>query len=314
MNMDLTTLVSCANSEKKWSHHSHYALMGSCFSEHIAQRLARYRFSVQSNPNGIIFHPLPLAHALRRSLEHVKYDRQDVAIHQDVYYSESHHGSFRSSSIEHMIEQMEKSRSAMHDQLQKTDLLMVTFGTAWGYRSKSTQQVVANCHKLPNTFFTKEFTESAAMLQLWEDLLHSVHEQHPALRLVLTVSPVRHTKDGMVESNRSKARLIELAHSLCERFDWVSYFPAFEIMMDELRDYRFYERDLIHPSQLAVDIIWQRWSQAYMHPAALRLMADMEPHLLRMQHRALHESAEATERRLSAAEEAIQQLIQDYQP
>ncbi len=314
MNMNFTTSVPCANSGRLLSHHSHFALMGSCFSEHMAQRLAFYRFSVQSNPNGIVFHPLPLANALRRAAEDLRYSQQDVAKYQDYYYSENHHGSFRNASADAMIEQMEKSRLFMQKKKKKTDLLMITLGSAWGYRSISTHKVVANCHKLPNSFFIKELTDIATMQQSWEEVLRSIHLQNPAVRVVFTVSPVRHTRDGMIENNRSKARLIELAHRLCDLFDWVSYFPAFEIMMDELRDYRFYERDMIHPSPLAIDVIWERWTEAYLQPSALQLMAKMQPHLLKIQHRSLHETDEATEERLSAAAHAIQQLIQSYQP
>jgi GSCFA family len=307
--MELFTKVKYKGFDPLCLHGSKFASIGSCFSEHIAARLKRYRFDVISNPNGIVFHPMPIAQCLAKVLKNTPNEMSDIIQANSEWISLRHHGSFRFSDPSLLIEKINQTQWIFHQQLYASDVLFVTFGTAWGYHYLPTQEVVANCHKLPSSHFIKKLSEPEIMFNEWVDVLSNCLSANPKLRIVLTVSPVRHTREGLVENQRSKARLIELAHRLVDHLSSVTYFPSYEIMIDELRDYRFYEKDMIHPNDLAVDIIWDRWMKTYLTAATIETLRLMEPWLAMAEHRSIHETLAEADIRRATAEEQIQRLL-----
>lgn len=309
--MKLTTPVHI-NGHAQWNYSTRFVAIGSCFSEHITRRLRRLEFSIASNPNGIVFHPSPIAEILNRSLDGKKYTKEDLSSSEKGWWSYFHHGQFRQQDPMALLEEMNSKASVFNNALLHADVAILTLGTAWGYTNRVSGNVVANCHKQPSSLFQKDLTPLESMEKQWIRVLQNLKELRPNIQVLLTVSPVRHTREGMVENQRSKARLIELVHNLSEQVEGVEYFPAYEIMLDELRDYRFYERDMIHPNEVAVDIIWERFVQAHFSDKAIEMMRDIEKWILLEEHRGLHESKEEEIHRKERARHAIEAILMPW--
>lgn len=247
--MNFRTSWHIAPFEDQLQHGDKVVLMGSCFSENIGRKLQYFGFDALVNPFGTIFHPLPLA----TLLDPDSFNKIRAFERDGNWYAFETHSDLRGENELQLRENFSEQRQLLQAHLEDAKMLIITFGSAWGYYKEN--EIVANCHKLPGSLFEKRLTELDTIVNRWHQLLHDLQTLYPQLKIVITVSPVRHTKDGIVENQRSKARLIELAHQLNAR-----YFPAYEIQMDDLRDYRFYEADLIHPNTTAVDYIFEKFS------------------------------------------------------
>lgn len=293
----------------QWSYATRMIAIGSCFSEHIAGRLQRLGIAITSNPNGIVFHPSPMAEMLERCIADKAYIAEDLVATERGWLSYSHHGQFRGQTAEDLLDEINRSTRAFRAELLQADVAIFTLGSAWGYVHHERGHVVANCHKQPSAHFHKELTDLAKMEQEWLRVLRSLRHLRPNVQILFTISPVRHTRDGMVENQRSKSRLVELVHRLIEQEERVMYFPAYEIMLDELRDYRFYERDMIHPNALAVDIIWERFVQSYFTAESQNMMQEIAQWRKLEEHRGLHESATEEIQRKQRAAEAIAEIL-----
>ena len=236
-------------------------LMGSCFSENIGAKLVYYKFPVDQNPFGIIYNPLTVAHSLKMALSGREYIKNDLFYHGGLYGSFDHHGRFSSTeekdALLKMNEQLQKARCF----LQKADFLIVTFGTAWVYRLRGSGRLVANCHRFPSSTFTRERLTSSAISNAMNEVLEQLTTVNPSIKVIFTVSPVRHWKDGAVENQLSKAILLLAVDAIIKHWNdgRCRYFPAYEIVMDELRDYRFYAPDLVHLNQMGMDHIWDKF-------------------------------------------------------
>ena len=241
------------SSEISIKHGEEVILMGSCFSDNLAPYLINSGFKTLSNPFGTIFHPLALSRVLNDVLD--QNSKVDSVNRADLWFDWRATNEFGKSE-EELQSNLEKKFSATLDSLKKSSLLVITFGTSWGYRKDD--QIVANCHKMPSSLFEKELTALELIQSEWGNLLSRFKAFNPNLKIVFAVSPVRHIKDGVVENNRSKARLLELAHSLQ---GYGSYFPSYEIVMDILRDYRFFKEDTVHPNDQAVKIVWNTFEK-----------------------------------------------------
>ena len=239
------------------THDSKITLLGSCFSDEIAQKLNHAGWNVCSNPFGTIFHPSPLSECILGNLFRVF-----KAQNSNYYSSWSVAHSLKSQSEEEFRSELIKRHENFQSLMKELDVLFVTFGTSFGYRLKEDGKIAANCHKEHTSFFEKELTEAQQMIQEWEVVLGYLKELNPTLKIVCTISPVRHIKDGVIENNFSKARLFELVGTLLENEN-VYYFPSYEIVIDELRDYRFYKKDLVHPNDIAVEYVWEHFAHSF---------------------------------------------------
>ncbi len=255
--MNFRTTWDIAPFEHQLNYGGKAVLLGSCFSENIGKKLQYYGFDTLINPFGTIFHPLPLATLLEpNSFENIRTFERD-----GHWYALETHSDVSGENEEEFLNKLFAQQAALKSYLKDAKMLVITFGSAWGYYKEGS--IVANCHKLPNSRFEKRFTDLDAMVNRWRKLLHDLKALYPQLDIVFTVSPVRHTRDGIVENQRSKSRLMELVHLL-----EAAYFPSYEIQMDDLRDYRFYEADLIHPNALAVDYIFDKFAACAIDEAA----------------------------------------------
>ncbi|MBT5931957.1 MAG: GSCFA domain-containing protein [Flavobacteriales bacterium] len=247
-------------SKTKINFNAKICFLGSCFSDEIGGRSGAHGLSTLSNPVGTIFHPIPLARLLTNC---IKSDNQpDLFTHNKLFYDwDSSHVFSSSSEKEHQLK-LSDSQSLLKEQIKGDSWLFVTFGTSIGYRHKQKNIIVANCHKQDQDLFEKEQVDLDEMYVAWVDALKTLYTLNPKLNIVFTVSPVRHIKDGLITNNQSKSQLFVLIEKLKKDFP-VLYFPSYEIVIDGLRDYRFYKKDLIHPNEQAIDFVWSHFVKTY---------------------------------------------------
>ena len=296
-------------SSAKIVHGKNCLFLGSCFSDEIAVKAKYYGFNVASNPFGTIFHPSVLSAFINTTLN-LSNDDESIVSRQDLFFSWNASSSVFGYSPIELSTLLQKKREEWLGKLKVADFLFVTFGTAWAYRNNDSTKIVANCHKFPASHFTKEFSEQENLVAEWKETLQLLKIFNPNLKVVFTVSPVRHVKDGLVENNRSKAVLLDVVRRLESEFS-CGYFPSFEIVMDELRDYRFFKSDRIHPTDEAIHYVWKRFSAVYFSPETIQLTQEVEKLRLSEAHRSLFpRSKEFIQHQLKTAEKRKQLLAE----
>lgn len=282
--------------------------MGSCFAEHMGRKLEERRFQPVTNPFGILYNPVSLARGLDRLREGRPYEARALFRHGELWHSWDHHGRFSHPRRENALQGINRALQAGHHLLQQAPWLLLTLGTAWVYRLKDSGRIVANNHKLPASAFEKGLLPLQEVTAALDNALSLL----PDTRVILTVSPVRHLRDGLVDNQRSKATLLLAAHELCRRFERVHYFPAYELILDELRDYRYYEADMIHPNAQAVDYVWEVFLDTYLADEARSAMQAVERVLQAIRHRPLHPDTEAHRQFCRAQLDHLQKLKNRY--
>lgn len=288
--MQFRTPVHIEALERPIDHRRRGLLLGSCFAEHIGQRMLRAKLPVTVNPFGILFNPASIASTLTRLQNAEAFTEADLLPSGDLWVSLAHHGCFSSTDKTQTLERINQAVALGADALERADYLILTLGTAWVYEYTATGEVAANCHKLPARAFRRRRMETEEIVSGLEKALGPYLNNK---QMIVTVSPVRHAGDGLVENQLSKATLIVAAARMAERHPGVVYFPAYEILMDELRDYRFYQPDMMHPSEVAVRYIWERFSETALSPES-REVAEQAGRLREaMEHRPLNPLSDA---------------------
>lgn len=274
--MNLSTPISIPKSEYVIDPRSNIMTIGSCFSEHMGNKLSIHQFACNSNPFGTVFNPCSIAHLLKLAKEESIIAPSEIEEHNGRFFHYDFHSSFDAVDPQSVVQNINNAISSVHSNIKQLDYLIITFGTSIGYHHIDQDRLVSNCHKVPNYQFRRMFLPDDVMHKIMLSAIESLREIRPSLKIILSVSPVRHTKEGLVDNGRSKAKLIHLCHSLVDSMDHTFYFPSYEIMMDELRDYRFYKPDMIHPSSQAVNIIWNRFVDTYFSKSSLEKKKDFE--------------------------------------
>lgn len=262
--MKFRTEVDIPNSEKKIEIDDQLFSMGSCFSTEMSERLDAGQLQTLNNPFGTIFNPFSINHAIKKLHDSTFYKEEDLIVFNDEFISLEHHSSFNSGYAHKTLEKVNIGIEKGNLFLQSANWILITYGTSFIYEFLPKNKLVANCHKIPQKFFEKRVLG-------WEEIYTSISETIVNLtdicpenvQILFTVSPVRHIKDGMVENQLSKAKLISGIHEVIERFDNCHYLPVYEILMDDLRDYRFYKDDLIHPNSQAINYIFEKFGHAF---------------------------------------------------
>jgi hypothetical protein len=267
-------------------------MLGSCFAEEIGEKLSKYKFNATINPHGILFNPLSIYNALDRYASNREYTEAEIGENKGLCYSFEHHGRFNCTDRNEMLQRVQLSVKSGSEALKNADYLVLTFGSAWVYKLKESGKVVANCHKVPQEKFTKELLTVRIIMEEFEKLYDKLMELNPSLKILMTVSPVKYLRDGLNGNNLSKAMLLLAVHFLAESYRNVHYFPAYEIVTDELRDYRFYETDFAHPNQLAIDYVWERFGESCFDAETKNVMNELKPLLSASEHRTLHPGTE----------------------
>lgn len=263
-----TSLPSVSKINHTIDYHSKVVCLGSCFSENIANKLAQYQFQTVSNPLGILFHPMAIKNILNRAIEYQFFSEKDFFYHNELWQSFDLHSQMSHIKLTNAIETANTSLCSLGDAIRECTHIFITLGTAWVYVLHN-EKIVANCHKIRSSYFKKRILSVSEIETAISSAISQIKNINPDAHISLTISPVRHLKDGFSENQRSKAHLIVALHQVIENQNIASYFPSYEILMDELRDYRFYANDMLHPSQTAIDYIWQRFCEAYMNESTI---------------------------------------------
>jgi len=286
--MKFTTEIPVSPSEHQLGVTDKILLVGSCFAQEMGQWFIQRRFDVDLNPNGILFHPMVIARCLRRATERRHYDISEFFLFNGLHHSFDFHGAFSSSSEGHLLQSSNEAVEKTLRSLKKASTLVLTWGSAWGYKWKHNGQWVSNCHKIPQSNFEKEIISSQEIVEEYEVLLEELRAINPNLQIIISVSPVRYWRDGAHGNQLSKAHLLLAADQLASSYEYVHYFPAYEVMMDELRDYRFYASDMLHPSTQAVEFIIGKFQHMFFADMTNQYVKLIEPVWKFLAHRPLH--------------------------
>lgn len=258
-------------SSHKITHQDELLMTGSCFSEHIGNKLIDLKFKLKSNPFGIVFNPKSIETSLLRILNKHYFSVEDVFERDGFWYCLEAHSSVKAETAQQLIEQLNITIDNWHDKLKSATWLAITFGSAYAYKHIQQNKIVANCHKLPQIFFEKQLCSVTDIVSDYCQLFQKIRAINPHLHILLTVSPVKHLRDGVVENSLSKAILIQAVHQIINNQPKCYYFPAYEIVNDDLRDYRFYESDMAHPNKQAIDYVWKRFEEVYFNDITLAI-------------------------------------------
>ena len=285
-------------------------LTGSCFTEHIGNFLKDVKFEILQNPNGILFDPISVCDSLVSYIQHRKYTTDDLFYLNECWHSWHHHSRFSGLDKEEVITQINQSQQAAHLFLKQADWLIITLGSSFVYKLVSNQQPVANCHKAPAQTFQKHLSTIDETVIALDGMLYQLFNFNPGIKVMFTISPVRHLRDGVVDNNRSKARLIEAVHHLVNKFSRLHYFPAYELVIDVLRDYRFYDIDLAHPNYAATLFVLEKFSEACMDENTRQLADEIKKITIAKNHKPFNPTSQQHAIFLQKQLEKISQLQQ----
>lgn len=275
------------------SHQHHLLCIGSCFAEHIGSRLEQLKFPVNVNPFGIIYNPTSIVRVLEKLLSGTDYKKRDLFENLGLWHSYDHHGRFSHPNQLTALQQINHALNDARQFLKSTNRLILTLGTAHVFVDKQTNTVVANCHKMPGQTFDRRRLSVDEVAAPLVSILQKLKEEYPDLEVIATVSPVRHLRDGLLENQRSKATLLLGLETVCKALPFVHYFPSYEIVLDDLRDYRFYEKDLSHPNSSAIDYVWNYFENAFFTDKTKALCQRISQLSTAAAHRPFHPSSEA---------------------
>ena len=311
--MKLITEVALPDYPFKLDHQTTVLLMGSCFTENMGKQLERYLFPVCINPFGTTYNPLSVKKNLEALMNKEAYSAEELNTHNDLWFSFDHYTGFSSPDREVALDQINHSFSSAKEILKSAKFLVLTWGTSWVYRYKETGEVVCNCHKIPAKEFTRTQLTTREIIAAYESLLPQLFEFNSDLKIIHTISPVRHWKDGAHGNQLSKASLLLAGDVLQKGFpEHFLYFPSYEIVMDELRDYRFYAEDMIHTSNQTTAYIWEKFKEVLIHGTSQEIIKDLEPLLKMMEHRPMSSNKEAKKKLENQVTERMNYIKNKY--
>ena len=299
---------------RSWLHHSDsVVLLGSCFSDNMGGKMHGALINALVNPMGTLYNPMSIASGVQRLIECRPMAGQELFMQSGVWNSYDFHSRYSMPDKQVTLDRMNQRIELGHKTLRQAQLLTITLGTAIVYRLRSTGQVVANCHKVPQHEFERKMASVPEMAQVLDGMLTALHQFNPNLRIIFTVSPIRHIADGLDVNSLSKASLrVAIQNAIVSHQEYCDYFPAYEIMLDDLRDYRFYTSDMVHPSDVAVEYIWQAFQATYLDDRSALAVARCERVHKRLQHRPMSANRETVERFNNDTASVVRNLIKEY--
>ncbi|MCK6648497.1 MAG: GSCFA domain-containing protein [Bacteroidia bacterium] len=277
----------------KLSYGQRLLFIGSCFAENIGEKMQERKFNCLINPHGVMYNPTSIAHALTRYLNNTSLKEEELFYAHEQWNSWEHHSRYSHVDKDQCITRINQEITAAHTYLKEAQWLFITFGSSFVYKLKDTGNYVGNCHKVPAVQFEKELLTGESIIKEYSELILQLKMFNPNLKIVFTVSPVRYTRDGLVENNRSKANLITAVHDLVDAFENVFYFPAYEIVIDELRDYRFYKEDLVHPNEIAINYVYKKLTEVLLDEFTKKQQEKIVELLNAMRHKPFNEQSES---------------------
>ncbi len=310
--MEFVLPINIPPLKKQISYREGLFLVGSCFTEHIGDFLKDLKFPVLQNPHGIVFDPWSVSRNLLSYVDNRRYSEADLTFFHEMWHSWNHHSCFSDISQEDCLRRINAAQEKAHDFLGSARWLFITLGTSYSYRLAENNQPVANCHRAPAQMFTKHMMTIEEIHVELDNCIHQLKRFNDKLELIFTVSPVRHIRDGVVNNNRSKARLIEVVHHLVNKFDGIHYFPAYELMIDILRDHRFYDLDMVHPNYQATSYILERFAEFAIDWPSRELMEEIKKIKIARGHRAFQPDTQAHRNFLKSHAEKVMHLMSQY--
>lgn len=270
------TLVSCVESKEKIFPNSRLLFIGSCFTQNIGNKFAEMGLNVCLNPFGIVYNPLSIFQQLSHLVNGKVYQIDELKSHNGLYHTFDHHSAFSDVNPLNALNKINREIGLGAKSLKECSFLFITLGTAYVYLLKENDLLVANCHKYPSKYFNKQLLDVTSIVSEFSNLWEKLKKYNPNLKVVFSVSPIRHLADGFIENNISKSALLLAISKIIESHEGCYYFPAYEIVMDELRDYRFYADDMIHPNEIAVDYIWSRVKESFLDSTTIQMISEVE--------------------------------------
>lgn len=301
----------------KINHKHKLLLVGSCFTEQIGNKLIQHKFNVLDNPNGILFNPVSISHAVISYTANKIYKEDELFYFNELWGSWQHHTRFSNMDRAASLAMINASQEAASSFIRKADWILLTLGSAFVYENREVvvedkfDKVVANCHKVPADKFNRRLLDIDEVKEVLLQMMREVKKVNPSVNFIFTISPVRHLREGFIENNRSKAVLIQAVHSLVNEVD-VFYFPAFELVIDDLRDYRFYAEDMAHPNYAATNYVWEKFITTCIDEPSQQLMKEIAVIMAARNHKAFNPSSEQHKKFLRSNLDRVRLLQQKY--
>lgn len=306
------TDIDIPKSNSKITYNSRSVFIGSCFTENIGNKLFELKFPVDINPFGIQYNPKSVKNSLDLLIDKKVFAQDDIHFANEQWYSFYHHSKFSNSDKEKCLNKINSGINYSSKFLRNADILFITFGTAWVYQLKETKEIVSNCHKLPANQFNRLLLDVDDIYNDYLILIKRLLQLDSKLKIIFTVSPIRHLKDGAVENQISKSTLILAVNKLKKHFDNVEYFPSYEIMMDELRDYRFYADDMFHINKTAINYIWKKFSETFFDDNTSNIILKIEKIIRNKNHKPFNPESQQYKDFLKSNLDKINNLLQQY--
>jgi len=311
--MQFRTQIPISKSNNPIDYNSKILSFGSCFAQNMDEKFDYFKFQNETNPFGIIFNSVSIEKLITRTIKKEIYTEKDVFFYNERWHSYEVHSDLSNSDRQELLETLNKALSETYKQLIEATHIIITYGTSWVYRNIESDQIVANCHKVPQKQFLKELLSVEVIQKSIQNTIEFIQSLNPNIDFIFTVSPVRHIKDGFTENQLSKSHLFTALH---QTFDFRrqamgsthNYFPSYEIMIDELRDYRFYAEDMLHPNKIAIDYIWNRFSENYISESSITTMQEISEIQKSLRHRSFNPESEQHQKFLSKLRQKMELL------
>ncbi|MBF4473448.1 GSCFA domain-containing protein [Flavobacterium sp. HJJ] len=311
--MNFTTPIPIPKNQNPIDYNSKIVSLGSCFAENMGNKFDYFKFQSNTNPFGIIFNPVSIEKIIDRVVNEVLFTEEDVFFHNERWHCFEVHSDLSHSDKTELVANLNQILAETKKQLQQASHVIITYGTSWVYRNIEKNDIVANCHKVPQKQFTKELLSAEIIEKSIQNTFGLIEKRNPNCGFIFTISPVRHLKDGFVENHVSKANLITAIYKIINnKQQTINYFPSYEIMMDELRDYRFYAADMLHPSQTAIDYIWERFSESCIAENSFETMKEVSEIQKGLNHRSFNPESEQHLKFLSKLNQKIDVLAEKF--
>jgi len=307
--MQFRTQIPISKTNNPIDYNSKIISLGSCFAENMAEKFDYFKFQNETNPFGIIFNPVSIEKVVQRVVNQELYAEKDVFFYNERWHSYEVHSDLSNSDRQELLETLNKAITETNKQIKEATHIIITFGTSWVYRNIESDQIVANCHKVPQKQFSKELLPIDVIQKSIQNTIDLIGSLNPDINFIFTISPVRHIKDGFEENQLSKSHLFAALHSVLKTPDskglTSDYFPSYEIMMDELRDYRFYTEDMLHPNQIAIDYIWKLFSENSISETSILTMQEISEIQKSLRHRSFNPESEQHQKFIVKLQEKI---------
>jgi len=306
--MEFRTIISIPESHHKFDFNSGLFFIGSCFAENIGNKLIKNKFNALSNPFGVLYNPASVCQSLNRIIDNSTFNENDFFLADDLYKSFHLHSSFAGINSEILINEANQTLNNAHNHLKQAEFIFITLGTSWIYKIKESGLIAANCHKKPSDSFERILLSEEDSFSKLSDTIVKIKKINPNIKIVFSISPIRHLKDGALENQISKSLLFSSIKKLQNKHIDLMYFPAYEIMMDELRDYRFYAADMIHPSETAISYILERFMATYTNESTINLCYRIEKVFKALSHKPFNKETQAYKNFVSATLKMINEI------